>query len=598
MYRVSRRTLGGMSAAMASGLVVPGAVLAQDSTPGADDASPMASPEASPVASPMGQAPGETIRSITREEFYEQLFAAFPFEEPQTEGGQVIWSQTSDISTVNGILSSDLPTAYVIGMIFEGLISTSPIDGTPVPGLADAWEIAEDGRTYTFFLNQNAKWHDGADVTAEDAQFSFDIALAEDSPNPRRGIMGPLLESYRVVDEHTFEMVARDTFATFLTDVSGQIPIMAKHIWEGIPPADWPNDPGSTGQDPSRVVGTGPFKFVEWRQAESVTLETNRDYWDPMAIPVMDGNMMTVLPDPATEVEALKAGEIDIVEVIPAPQTEEVQNTEGLEVAIFPNLGFSFYGFNLDPEKTTLFQDKEVRQALFIAIDKEAIRENIYLGFGEVPRGTQPVLSPAYDAESIEDPFEFDPERARELLASAGWEDTDGDGIVEKDGQPLSFTLTTSSGGGATTDQLLAEIQQRWRDIGVDMQPSLIEFPALVEIITNTFDFEVVLLGFNWSPDGGQGAMFDTESYRTSFNFMKYSNPEFDELEDQQLRELDPERRRQLLIQQSQIVWEDQPVGIYRFGTDRTGYSSRIRNYFPNGFGQYWSFPWVWIADE
>ena len=92
--------------------------------------------------------------------------------------------------------------------------------------------------------------------------------------------------------------------------------------------------------------------------------------------------------------------------------------------------------------------------------------------------------------------------------------------------------------------------------------------------------------------------MFATDSYRNAFNFMKYSNPEFDALEEQQLRELDPEKRRQLLIRQSQIIWEDQPVGIFRFGTDRVGFSERIRNYFPNGYGQYWSLPWVWIADE
>jgi peptide/nickel transport system substrate-binding protein len=277
---------------------------------------------------------------------------------------------------------------------------------------------------------------------------------------------------------------------------------------------------------------------------------------------------------------------------------EEIQNTEGLEVAIFPTLSFGFYLFNLDPEKTTLFQDKEVRQALYIAIDKESIIENIYLGYGEVPRGTQPTLSFAYDAEAVEDPFTYDPDRARELLASAGWEDTDGDGIVDKDGQALSFTMIAPSGQGATADQLFAELQQRWRDIGVDMQPNLIEFPALIDTLQSTQDFEVALLGFSWTPDGGQGAMFDTDSYLTAFNYMKYSNPEFDALEEQQLRELNPERRKQLLIEQSKIVWEDQPVGIYRFAVDRTGYTSRLKNYFPNGFGQYWSFPWVWIAEE
>ena len=595
MHRISRRTLGGMSAAVAAGTLLPGLdALAQDASP---EASPGASPVASPGASPT-TGTGQVQRSITREEFYDQLFSAFPFEEPQAQGGTIIWSQTGDISTVNAILSADQPTAFVVGFMFEALIGTSPIDGETVPGLADSWEISADGRTYTFFLNQDARWHDGQPVTAEDVKFSFDIALDEASPNPRRGIVGPLLDSYRVIDEHTIEFTATDTYATFLTDVTGQFGIMPKHIWDGIAPADWPNDPGSTGQDPSRVIGSGPFKFVEWRQGESVTVARNADYWDPRAIPVVDELVMTVLPDPATEVEALKAGEIDVVEVLPAPQTEEVQNTEGLEVAIFPDFGFSFYGFNLDPEKTTLFQDKAVRQALYIAIDKEAIRDNIYLGYGEVPRGTQPVPSFAYDAESIADPFSYDPDRARQLLADAGWEDTDGDGIVEKDGQPLAFTMIVGTGGGATTDQLLAELQQKWRDIGVDMQPNLIEFTALVEIITQTFDYEVALLGFSWTPDGGQGAMFATDSYRNAFNFMKYSNPEYDALEEQQLRELDREKRRQLLIQQSQIAWDDQPVGIYRFGNNRVGYSSRLRNFFPNPFGTYWSFNWTWLAEE
>ncbi|MBA2519046.1 MAG: hypothetical protein H0V24_05235 [Chloroflexia bacterium] len=584
MHGIPRRTLVWLTALLVVGLALPGAAtLAQEATPATGDASPVAE--------------GEATTSITRDEFYEELFAAFPFEEPQNEGGQIIWGQTSDISTVNALLTSDLPTAYVTGMIFEGLVGGSPIDGAPVPGLADYWDIAADGLTYTFHLNQDATWHDGVDFTAEDVVFTFDIALAEDSPNPRRGIIDPLLESYRAVDEHTFEMVARDQFATFVQDTAGQFGIMPKHLWEGIAPADWPNDPGSTGQDPSRVVGTGPFTFVEWRQGESVTVARNENYWDPVSIPVVDEVIMTVLPDPATEVEALMAGEIDIVEVIPAPQVEEVQNTEGLEVALFPDLGFSFYGFNLDPEKTTLFQDKEVRQALFIAIDKEAIRENIYLGYGEVPRGTQPVPSPGYDAEAIEDPFDYDLDRARELLASAGWEDTDGDGIVEKDGQPLAFTLLTSSGGGATVDQVLAELQQTWRDIGVDMQPSLVDFPSLVETITVTFDFEVVLLGFSWTADGGQGAMFACDSYGNAFNFMRYCSEEWDALEDQQLRELDPEARAQLLVQQSQIAWDDQPVGIFRFGTNRVGYTDRLHNYFPDTFATYWSFPFVWISE-
>ena len=560
------------------GALSPALVQAQDASPEAATAS------------------GEVIKSMTRDEYYGKLHEAFAFEEPQNQGGQVIWSQTADIATVNGLLTADYPTIYVTGFIFEPLVTASPIDGQIVPALADSYEIAADGKTYTFHLNKDAKWHDGTDVTAEDVKFTFDVALDEKSPNPRRSTIVQQLESYRVIDEHTFEMVSKEPFATFLYDVPWAILTMPKHIWDGVAPEAWPNDPGSTGQDPARVIGTGPFKFQEWRQGESVTLVRNDAYYDKQAVPVIDELVMRVLPDPATEVEALEAGETDIVEVTPAPQVEEVQNTEGLKVEIYPGYSFSYIGLNMDPEKTTLFQDQRVRAALFIGIDKEAIKDNIYLGLGEVARGTQPKLSFAYAPESIEETYDYDPERAKQLLADAGWVDTTGDGIVEKDGQDFRFELLLPSGGGAVTDQLLAELQQRWREIGVEMTPNLMEWSAMQDVTDKTHDFQALLQGFGWDPSANQGALFRCDSYDGGFNNIKYCNEEFDKLDDQQLRELDREKRRELLIEQSQIVWNDLPVLIYRFGVERPGFSTRLHNFFPTGNGGvYWSLPFVWV---
>ena len=579
--RINRRRV--LAQVGAFGLLAGGVGALGASVAGAQDASPEA-------------ASGEALRSMTRDDYNVLLRENFAFEDPQNQGGQVIISQTSDIATVNGLLTADYPTVYITGALFEPLVATSPIDGQIVPALADSWEIAPDGVTYTFHLNKDAKWHDGTDVTADDLQFTFDVALDETSPNPRRSTLLQQLESYRVVDADTFEMVSKEPFATFLYDVPFSIFTMPKHIWEGVPPADWPNDPGSTGQDPARVVGTGPWKFGEWRQGESVTLLRNDQYYDPAWVPTVDELVMRILPDPATEVEALKAGEIDIVEVIPAPQTEEVQNTEGLNVDIYPSYSFTYVGLNLDPEKTTLFQDPLVRQALFVAIDKEAIKDNIFAGFGEVALGTQPKLSFAYAPESIDEPYAYDPERARQLLADAGWTDTNGDGIVEKDGQEFRFELLTNSGGGAVSDQLLAELQQRWREIGVEMTPNLMEWAAMQDVTDKTHDFDAILQAFVWDPAGSQGALFRCDSYDGGFNNIRYCSEEFDRLDDMQLRELDREARRDLLIQQSQIVWEDLPILIFRFGVERPGYTERLHNFFPTGNGGvYWSLPFVWV---
>ena len=472
----------------------------------------------------------------------------------------------------------------------------APIDGQVVPALADSWEIAADGKTYTFHLNKDAKWHDGTDFTAEDVKFTFDVALDEKSPNPRRSTIIPLLESYRVVDDDTFEMVSTEPYATFLYDVTLGVQTMPQHIWKDVPPEAWPNDPGSTGQDPSRVVGTGPFKFQEWKQGESVTLARNEDYYDPMFIPVIDELVMRVLPDPATEVEALKAGEVDIVEVVPAPQVEEVKNTEGLIVTIYPGYSMSYIGLNMDPEKTTLFQDPKVRQALFVAIDKEAIRDNIYLGLGEVARGTQPKLSFAYDPDSITETYAYDPERAKQLLSEAGWTDTNGDGTVDKDGQEFKFTMVLPSGGGAVSDQLVAELQQRWKEVGIEMTPNPMEWSSMLDLTSTTHEFDAEQQGFVWDPSANQGALFRCDAYNGGFNDIKYCNEEYDTLDDQQLRELDREKRRQLLIEQSKIVWNDLPVLIYRFGVERPGSTVRMHNFFPTGNGGvYWSLPFVWF---
>jgi peptide/nickel transport system substrate-binding protein len=250
----------------------------------------------------------------------------------------------------------------------------------------------------------------------------------------------------------------------------------------------------------------------------------------------------------------------------------------------------------MDPEKTTLFQDQRVRAALFIAIDKEAIKNNIYLGLGEVARGTQPKLSFAYAPESVEVTYDYDPERAKQLLADAGWADTNGDGIVEKDGQDFRFELLLPSGGGATTDQLLAELQQRWREIGVEMTPNLMEWSAMQDVTDKTHDFQALLQGFSWDASGSQGTLFRCDSYEGGFNNIKYCNEEFDRLDDQQLRELDREKRRELLIEQSNIIWNDLPVLIYRFAVERPSFSTRLHNFFPTGNGGvYWSLPFVWV---
>ena len=137
---------------------------------------------------------------------------------------------------------------------------------------------------------------DGEPVTAEDVVFSFDSVLDETSLSVRRSDLLQVVDSYRAVDDHTFEMTAKDTFATTLIKSAKLVAIVPKHIWEPIPFADWGSAPGSTGSDPAQVVGSGPFKFSEWVENDHVSIVRNDDYFVPEMVPTIDTFTLRVTP--------------------------------------------------------------------------------------------------------------------------------------------------------------------------------------------------------------------------------------------------------------------------------------------------------------
>jgi peptide/nickel transport system substrate-binding protein len=512
-------------------------------------------------------------------------------EPAANKGGTIVLGESTDISTVNPILVFDQLTLNVIGTVFETLLGISPVDGQPVPGLADSWDQAPDGVTYTFHLNKQAKWHDGVDFTADDVEFSFNAVLDPNSGSLYTSSVNEVVASYRVIDPDTFEITARDRFVSFLFNAPGGVFIVPKHIWESVDVSAWSFDGGSTGQDPARVVGTGPFKFKEWVQGEYVTVVRNDGYYD--VVPNIDALTLSVQPDAEAAVLALQGGQTDIMEIIPPAQTQSVIDTPARAVEIYNFYQITLYGMNLDPEQTTLFQSKEVRQALIYALDRESITQNIFFGYGEPAIGTQPELSPAYAPDRMSPDFAFDTAKAAELLAQAGWTDSNGNGTLDKDGQEFEFTLLYS-GGDATVDQLVSYMQEAWDNVGVKMKLDSIDGNGFSDRL-RAHDFDMYLGAYGLTPDGDQGILFSCEAYRNGFNFGRYCNDQWDQLDQAQQREFDKDARTEMLIQQSQIVWEEQPVGPIRFGVARTGYNTRIHNFHPNGYGLLWSLPYLWV---
>lgn len=583
---IRQATALGISAGAAGMLV--GNVAAQDATP---EATPGATPSASPVATPIGEIVTGVL-SVSREDYIASLQEEFDLSEPEQTGGTVIYGETSDVENMNLLISSDVYTTRVGNLIYEYLVGTNAIDGTLVPELADSWELAEDGRTYTFHLHPGITWHDGTPFTAEDVAFSFDVTLAEDTLSPRRSSVLQVLESYRAVDDVTFEMVANDFWATFVENTVGLVGIMPKHIWQDIPPADWGSAEATTGLNPELVVGTGPMLFQERVIGESVTLAKNPDYWNESQVYKFDTFIFRVIGEDAAALQALETGELDFTDV-PFADAPSLEENPDLTVRAYDTTSFNYFSVNHKNPETPFFDEIPVRQALMYALDRNLLAEEVYNGYAIQADGTQPTLSVAYAPDRTNTIYDFDPELARQLLEEAGWVDEDGDGIREKDGVPMTFEVLYTE-GVATYTQQLPYMQEAWREVGLDPVLRAVPFQTLLDTV-DAYEHQAVVWGFNWSPDGGQGVMFRCDALRPQgFNSFEYCNPEYDELDTQAEKTLDPDARVDLLIEASNIVNDQAVAGILVFRQTTTGIRNTLHNFYPNGYVYLWSLPWVW----
>lgn len=590
---ISRRKLARTSGILAGGIATAGAVAPAF----AQKASPAASPEASPVLAhtPDPNATFERI-SPSREEVDAQYKEHFNIGEPEQTGGDLIQVFTSDITMLNPMLAQDLASRYITGLVYQYLASTNAIDGSYVPNLADAWEIGSDGLRYRFYLNPDATWHDGEPVTADDVIFSLDIMLDPEGLSPAQGTVSRALASYEKIDDHTVELVSTAPSATFLTDTATNVPIMPKHVWEDVPASEWASDPGSTGQDPSRVVGSGAFTFTEWVAGDHITVTRNDDFWLPERIPNIDRFIYRVVGESTSALQSVATGESDISGITPALAPSFIESNPDFTVHEYDRAHITYILTNMDEEQTDFFTDVRTRQAMLFALDRDLMAQTIFQGFAVRADGPQPPLSPAYAPDRIEHIYEFDPERAGTLLDEAGWVMGDS-GIRERDGVPFSIDFTYEE-DSETYAQLVPYLQQAWQEVGIELKPQAMPFPAQQAEI-NKRNYDTALTGITMNTTGNQATLFRCDStYPQGYNEVKYCNPEYDALDDQQRQELDPERRRELMIEAANIIAHDVPVLPLVFVSALVATHPRVHNYGPSGYSIFATMPWIWVERE
>lgn len=528
-------------------------------------------------------------------------------------GGAITYATIAEPLTFNLPLVNDAGSSGYLAYVFEGLTEISWLDDAIEPALAESWERSDDGLEWTFHLRRDVSWHDGEPFTAHDVEFTFNrIVYNVDIPTNDREIFtfsstdegtGEQTRERMTVtalDDYTVRFVLPVSFAPFLRSMNYSIHpqhILEPHVDAGTFTEVWGIDTA-----PSEVIGTGPFTIASYTPGDCLTLRRNPDYWmrdsAGKSLPYLDEIVYRLVEDFDAEAALFQAGEIDVHGMrgeeysLLAPLQEEGNFTiHGRG----PGFGTTFLAFNVHPgtdpdgapyirpEARAWFERREFRQAVAHSVDRDAIVEEALAGIG-YPQWSS--ISPA--AGDFHNPdvlrYEHDLDAANALLDSLGWTDMDGDGVREDDaGNPIAFTLVTNE-NNSVREHASRIIQEGMRSIGLGVEFRIIDFGELVGQLTNTYDWETVVIGFTGSPDPYSAIGFWHSSATFHLWYPNQPEPataweaEIDELYTSANQELDHVERVRLYHRAQEIAAEQAPV-IYTALSDRL---TAVRNVFGN----------------
>jgi peptide/nickel transport system substrate-binding protein len=462
---------------------------------------------------------------------------------PPVHGDTMISGMIGDASNLLPILSSDSASSEVSELVYNGLVrydKNLKLEGE----LAKSWEISPDNLTITFHLRPGVKWHDGAPFTAEDVLFTYQLLVDPAVPTAYADRY-KLVTRAEVLDPLTFRVQYAKPLASAL--ISWGFSIHPRHLLA--------NQDLSKSPLASAPVGTGPYRFKEWKRGEKMVLEANRDYWE--GAPYLDRVVYRVIPDESTMFLELQAGGVDQMGLTPiqyARQTDTATFKRQFSKYRYPSFAYTYLGYNL---KNPLFQDKRVRQALSHAINKQELIDGVLLGLGQ--EATGPYKPGTWPNNPNVKKYPFDPTQAKKLLAEAGWSDRNGDGIVDKDGRPLAFTIVTNQGNEARIKS--AEIiQRRLHDVGVDVKIRVIEWASFLKEFINPGKFEATILGWSVPIDPDSYNVWHSSKTRPGeLNFIGFQNAEVDALLEKGRETLDEDQRKKYYDRFQEILAEEQP---------------------------------------
>lgn len=475
----------------------------------------------------------------------------------QAEGGNLTFALATSPDTLDPHRSGLAVTVRAIRTIYDNLVVQLP-DGSIKPWLATEWSVSEDGKSYTFKLREDVKFHDGTPFNAEAVKYNLDRVI---DPATKAANSLALIRPYQsseVIDEYTIKVNLETPSQAFLGNLSQALlgivsPTAAKKYGDQL------------GKNP---VGTGPYTFVKWDENADIVVTKNKDYsWAPETVenkgaPHLDTITFKIVPEEATRIGSVQSGQVLAAETVPPQNVAALKNDPNQQLLQANTVGLPYtLFFNL---RKAPWDDVKVRQAVQSAVDVESIVKTLYLGNYE---RAWSALSPGilgYDA-SLEGSINPDINKANQLLDEQGWV-KGADGIREKDGQKLTLRYVDGSPNREKRNDIAAIIQQQLKQVGIAVEVEITK--DIATVIYQNWDYDLYGNSQVNSDPNALYAFYHTSAEGERPTLSGLSDPKIDELLEQGAVETDPEKRvkiyneiQQFLIDQAVIL----PIYVFPY---------------------------------
>jgi len=464
------------------------------------------------------------------------------------QSNRIVYGLTLSVSGIDPHIHRSTELGIVLRSVYDTLVYRHPQTHEFVPGLAESWEVSEDGLAYTFKLREDVVFHDGTALNADAVAANFTRIFAPETASQRsRFLLGPIT-SFQVIDNFTFRILLSQPFTPLLDSLS--------QVYLGIAS---PNALAEFTDSPLRYqfnqVGSGPFEFVEYVPEDRIVIRRNPDYtWGPEFYGPVPENAVDEIEfrffrDPATRLIALENGDAQIMgELLPADARSLAGRADiTLMPVAIPGQPLQFY-FNIQEAPT---DNLAVRQAIILAANRTSIVEAVYQGFSPLAWGPISEETLFYN-RGVQGVYAYNLEQALTLLESAGYADTDNDGLLEKDGEPLSITVLQPNWG--LLPQVTQLLQDQWRSVGIEV--NVRPMPGYTALLEGVAEGEYNLTSFD---QAGLDPYILNQAFLSNSqdNWTGYSNSDLDTILSQAVQTVNLENRGLLYGQAQAIIMQD-----------------------------------------